>query len=32
MNIFSSILNGVKTDEEFEEENNILLKDNDYNN
>ena len=32
MNIFSSILNGVKTDEQIEEENNILLKDNDYNN
>jgi predicted phage tail protein len=29
MNIFSSILNGVKTDEQIEEENNILLKCND---
>ena len=32
MNIFSSYINGVKTDEQIEEENNIFLKNYDYDN
>ena len=32
MNIFSSYINGVKTDEQIEEENNILLNNYDYDN
>ena len=32
MNIFCSLINGVKTDEQIEEENNIILKNNEFEN